>query len=137
MIAAIVIVAAVLIIIGLPIAFALGLASVVGILVQGALPMEIVAQRIVNTIDKNSLLAVPLFVLAGEIMNSGGITNRLMNFARALVGHMRGGLAQVNVVVSMFFAGVSGSATADAAAFGKILIPVSYTHLTLPTTPYV
>jgi tripartite ATP-independent transporter DctM subunit len=123
MIAAIVIVAAVLIIIGLPIAFALGLASVVGILVQGALPMEIVAQRIVNTIDKNSLLAVPLFVLAGEIMNSGGITNRLMNFARALVGHMRGGLAQVNVVISMFFAGVSGSATADAAAFGKILIP--------------
>lgn len=123
MIAAIVIVAVLLVSIAFPIAIALGLASVTGILVQGTIPMEIVAQRIVNTIDKNSLLAVPLFVLAGEIMNTGGITTRLMNFARALVGHMRGGLAQVNVVVSMFFAGVSGSATADAAAFGKILIP--------------
>lgn len=123
MILAIVLVAAVLIAIGLPIAFALGLASVSGMLVQGTIPLEIIAQRIINTIDTNSLLAVPLFVLAGEIMNTGGITMRLMNFARALVGHMRGGLAQVNVVVSMFFAGVSGSATADAAAFGKILIP--------------
>lgn len=115
--------AAVLIILGTPIAFALGLASVGGILVGGTIPLEIVAQRIVNTVDKFSLLAVPLFVLAGEIMNSGGITQRLMDFSRALVGHIRGGLGQVNVVASMFFAGVSGSATADAAAFGKILIP--------------
>lgn len=114
---------ALLIAIGLPVAFSLGLASIIGVLVGGTLPMEIVAQRIVNTVDKFPLLAVPLFVLAGEVMNSGGITERIINFSRGLVGHIRGGLAQVNVVASMFFAGVSGSATADAAALGKILIP--------------
>lgn len=123
MIAVLVPVAVVLVSLGVSIAFALGLASVVAIVVGGTIPLEIVAQRIVNTVDKSTLLAVPLFVLAGEVMNSGGITQRLMDFARALVGHLRGGLAQVNVVASMFFAGVSGSATADAAAFGKILIP--------------
>jgi C4-dicarboxylate transporter DctM subunit len=115
--------ATLLIILGLPIAYALGLASVTGILVGGTIPLEIVAQRIVNTVDRFALLAVPLFLLAGEIMNSGGVTRRLMDFARALVGHIRGGLAQVNVVASLFFAGLSGSATADAAAFGKVLIP--------------
>lgn len=123
MVFATVAVATVLIVIGTPVAYALGLAAVAGILSSGTIPLEIVAQRIVNTVDRFSLLAVPLFVLAGEIMNSGGITKRLIGFAMALVGHVRGGLAQVNVVVSMFFAGVSGSATADAAAFGKILIP--------------
>jgi tripartite ATP-independent transporter DctM subunit len=123
MVFAVVAAATVLIVLGLPIAFALGLASVTGILVGGTIPLEIVAQRILNTLDRFALLAVPLFLLAGEIMNSGGVTRRLMEFARALVGHIRGGLAQVNVLASLFFAGLSGSATADAAAFGKVLIP--------------
>jgi len=115
--------AALLVSIGLPVAFSLGLASIGGIVVGGTLPLEIVAQRIVNAVDKFPLLAVPLFVLAGELMNTGGITGRIIDFARGLVGHIRGGLAQVNVVASIFFAGVSGSSTADAAALGKILIP--------------
>ena len=115
--------AAALVVIGLPVAFSLGLASIAGVVVGGTLPMEIVAQRIVNAVDKFPLLAVPLFVLAGELMNSGGITERIIRFSQALVGHIRGGLAQVNVVASIFFAGVSGSSTADAAALGKILIP--------------
>ena len=123
MIFSIVLVCTLLIVFGTPIAFALGLASVVGVIATGTLPMEVVVQRTINAIDKSAFLAVPLFIFAGELMNSGGITSRIIGFSRALVGHIRGGLAQVNVVASLFFAGVSGSATADAAALGKVLIP--------------
>jgi tripartite ATP-independent transporter DctM subunit len=79
--------------------------------------------RFYNGMDSFPLLAVPFFILAGELMNSGGITRAIVNFAQSLVGHVRGGLAQVNILSSMLFAGVSGSAVADASAIGKMLIP--------------
>jgi tripartite ATP-independent transporter DctM subunit len=79
--------------------------------------------RLYNGIDSFPLLAVPFFILAGELMNSGGITARIVRFSQSLVGHVRGGLAQVNIMSSMLFAGISGSAVADASAIGKMLIP--------------
>jgi TRAP-type transport system large permease protein len=79
--------------------------------------------RFYNGIDSFPLLAVPFFILAGEIMNSGGITAAIVRFAQSLVGHVRGGLAQVNILSSMLFAGISGSAVADASAIGKMLVP--------------
>jgi tripartite ATP-independent transporter DctM subunit len=113
----------ILMLIGLPIAFALGLSSIVALLSEGNVPLMIVPQRIFTALDHFALLAVPLFILAGEIMNRVGLTERVLRFASALVGHIRGSLGQVNIVSSMFFAGISGSATADAAGMGSMLIP--------------
>jgi tripartite ATP-independent transporter DctM subunit len=79
--------------------------------------------RFYNGIDSFPLLAVPFFILAGELMNSGGITVAIVRFAQSLVGHLRGGLAQVNILSAMLFAGISGSAVADASAIGKMLVP--------------
>jgi tripartite ATP-independent transporter DctM subunit len=79
--------------------------------------------RLYNGMDSFPLLAVPFFILAGELMNSGGITTSIVRLAQSLVGHVRGGLAQVNILSSMLFAGISGSAVADASAIGKMLIP--------------
>jgi len=79
--------------------------------------------RLYNGIDSFPLLAVPFFILAGELMNSGGITERIVRFSQSLVGHVRGGLAQVNILSSMLFAGISGSAVADASAIGKMMVP--------------
>lgn len=79
--------------------------------------------RLYNGVDSFPLLAVPFFILAGELMNSGGITARIVRFSQSLVGHFRGGLAQVNIMSAMLFAGISGSAVADASAVGKMLIP--------------
>ena len=79
--------------------------------------------RFYNGVDSFPLLAVPFFILAGELMNSGGITRAIVNFSLSLVGHVRGGLAQVNILSSMLFAGISGSAVADASAIGKMLVP--------------
>ncbi|MCG8561687.1 MAG: TRAP transporter large permease, partial [Hyphomicrobiales bacterium] len=84
------------------------------------IPFEIIAQRLVGTIDSFTLLAIPLFLFVGHVMNESGATTRLFAFASALVGHWRGGLAQVNVLASMLFAGMSGSGTADAAGLGAI-----------------
>ncbi len=109
--------------IGVPIAFSLGAASVVYLVVTGGIPFDIVAQRMFNGLDSFPFMAIPFFVLAGELMNSGGITKRLVNFADTLVGHMKGGLAHVNIVTSMFFAGITGSAIADTSAIGSMLIP--------------
>jgi len=106
-----------------PIAIAIGGASVVGILVQGDFPMMVVAQRMFGGADSFHLLAVPLFMFAGALMEAGGISRRIIDFANALVGWLPGGLAAVTIVSSMFFAGISGSAAADAAAVGAILIP--------------
>jgi TRAP-type transport system large permease protein len=109
---------------GVPIVFALAIAPVAAFLIAerpqflGVLP-----QKLFYGINQFPLLAIPLFILAGEIMNVGGITTRLVRLANALVGHFRGGLAQVNVLSSMFFAGLSGSAVADASALGSILVP--------------
>ena len=106
-----------------PIAIAIGGASVVGILVQGDFPMMVVAQRMFGGADSFHLLAVPLFMFAGALMEAGGISRRIIDFANALVGWLPSGLAAVTIVSSMFFAGISGSAAADAAAVGAILIP--------------
>ncbi len=113
----------VLALVGMPLAFAMGISATLGIAVHDFLPFELVAQRTLNALDKFPFLAVPMFILAGELMNTSGITERIIRFCMALVGHMRGGLGLVNVLASMFFAGISGSATADAAGLGKVLIP--------------
>ena len=106
-----------------PIAIAIGVASVLGILVQGDFPMMMMVQRMFGGTDSFHLMAVPLFMFAGVLMEWGGISRRIIDFANALVGWLPGGLAAVTIVSAMFFAGISGSAAADAAAVGAILIP--------------
>lgn len=106
-----------------PIAIAIGAASALAILVQGDFSLMMVVQRMVAGTDSFHLMAVPLFMYAGAIMEKGGISSRLINFANALTGWLPGGLAAVSIVSAMFFAGISGSAAADAAAVGAILIP--------------
>jgi len=107
---------------GVPIAFGLGITAAVSLLSLG-LSLQVVAQRIFTGIDSFPLMAVPFFILAGDLMNQGGTTRRLITFSNALVGWIRGGLAHTNIVASMFLAGISGSAVADASAIGGILIP--------------
>lgn len=106
-----------------PIGFALAAASLVTLWLVSDVPLTIGAQRIVAGITPFSLLAIPLFILAGGIMNAGGITRRLLDLADSIVGGMRGGLAQANVLSSLFFGGISGSAVADVSSLGRILIP--------------
>lgn len=106
---------------GTPITFALGIASLVFFIAQG-IPLEAFAQRLAVGVDSFPLLAVPFFIMAGNLMNSGGITLRIFRFSNSLVGHIRGGLGHVNVLSSMIFAGMSGSAIADAAGLGPIEI---------------
>ena len=112
----------VLLLVGLPIAFAIGLAAMAGIH-SGGLPLTLVVQRIFAAQDSFHLMAIPLFVLAGALMNAGGISERLVALAGALVGRWRGGLLHVNILSNVFFSGISGSAAADASAVGTILIP--------------
>ena len=114
---------ALLMLLGVPIAMALGIACLATVLVLD-LPPLIVAQRMANGVSSTPLLAIPFFILAGLIMAEGGIATRLVEFARVLVGPIRGGLAMVNVVSSMLFGGASGSAVADVSANGSILIPM-------------
>lgn len=110
-------------VIGMPIAHCMGLAAIIVILVDGQLPVLVLAQQFYEALDNFSLLAVPLFILAGELMSVSGITERLVNMSRALVGHVRGGLAQANILTNMFMGAVSGSALADLAAIGSVMIP--------------
>lgn len=115
----------VLMIMGVPIAFALGFTNLVALILDRGIaniPFEIIAQRLVYALDNFPVLAVPFFLLAGKLMNVGGITDRIFNFVNCVVGYVRGGLGHVNVVASMIFAGMSGSATADAAGLGAIEI---------------
>ncbi len=113
----------VLLVLGVPIAFGLGIASLVTVLMLGIPPL-IVAQRMANGVNSTPLLAIPFFIMAGQLMAEGGIAARLVDFARVLVGPIRGGLAMVNVVASMLFGGASGSAVGDVSANGSILIPM-------------
>lgn len=106
-----------------PIAIAIGVASLLAILIQGNFPLMMVIQKMFGGMDSFHLMAVPLFMFTGVIMEAGGISRRIIDFANALVGWLPGGLAAVTVVSAMFFAGISGSAAADAAAVGAILIP--------------
>lgn len=113
----------VLIALDMPVVFALGLAALAAVVFSGDLPLTVVPQRVVVGLDSFPLLAAPLFIFAGEIMSSGAMSDRLVKFTSSLLGHIRGSLAMIMVLVSMLFAGVSGSATADTAAVGSILIP--------------
>ncbi|MBO6755004.1 MAG: TRAP transporter large permease [Roseibium sp.] len=113
----------VLLLINMPIAFALGIATLTTLLVDDTLPINSIVTRAFVGVDSFTLLAIPFFIIAGELMNACGITERIVAFARSLVGHIRGGLAHVSIVSSMFFAGISGSATADASALGSMIIP--------------
>lgn len=106
-----------------PIAIAIGVASIFAILVQGDFTMMMVVQRMFSGTDSFHLMAVPLFMFTGTLMEAGGISQRIIDFANALVGWLPGGLSAVTIVSAMFFAGISGSAAADAAAVGAILIP--------------
>jgi tripartite ATP-independent transporter DctM subunit len=106
-----------------PIAYAVALASVLTLLYQG-LPLTTVAQQMVNGISSFSLMAVPFFITMGYIMGKGGISEKLIALANACVGWMRGGMAMVNIVASYFFGGISGSAAADTASLGSIMIPM-------------
>jgi tripartite ATP-independent transporter DctM subunit len=107
-----------------PIALALGLAATLYLLLTGNIGLlKIFPQRMINSIDQFVLLSVPLFLVVGNLMNFGGITDRVLGFANACVGHIRGGLAHVTIVSSMFFGGVTGAAAADTSALGSVLIP--------------
>ena len=109
--------------IGVPVAFSLGLASVTYLVVEKGIPLIMMPQRVFGGLDNFVLLCIPGFVLAGSLMGYGGITIRIVRFCNALVGHIRGGLAQANVVACMLFAGISGTAAADAASVGGVMIP--------------
>jgi len=122
MLAIIIISFVVTLVLGFPIAFCLGITSTVALLASD-FPLSLIAQRMFTGIDSFPLMAVPFFVLAGDLMNSGGTTERLIAFANVLVGRIRGGLAHTNIVTSMFFGGISGSAVADTSALGTILVP--------------
>jgi tripartite ATP-independent transporter DctM subunit len=110
-----------LIIIQCPISFALLISSILTLWAK-SLPLTMIPQNLMGGAESFTLLAVPFYILAGEIMNVSGITERIFNFAMALIGHIRGGLGHVNVLASMIFAGISGSASADAAGLGRIEI---------------
>ena len=115
---------AILLVLGVPIAFSLGIASFIFLfLAETTIPPLIVVTEMYSGIDRFALLALPLFVLTGELLNRCEITEKLVEVARLMVGWLRGGLAHVNIVTSMFFAGISGSALADTASIGPILIP--------------
>jgi tripartite ATP-independent transporter DctM subunit len=113
-----------LLLMGMPVGFVLGVTSLVAILKIG-MPnlMSIIPSRFYSGCDLFPLMAMPLFILAGEIMNKTDISNRLVNFSTTLIGHIRGGLGHANILASVFFAGITGSAVADTAAIGTMLIP--------------
>ena len=109
---------------GVPIALALGVGAMFYLYLTGNGDLILAfPQKMISGVDQFVLLTIPLFLLAGTLMNVGGITDRIIQFARAMVGHRRGGMSSVTVLSSMFFAGISGSATAEASALGSILIP--------------
>lgn len=113
-----------LMLIGVPVGYVLGIAGIVGIMqIGGEQFLSMAPKRFFAGLDLFPFLAMPFFILAGEIMNRSGITHKLVGFADALVGYLRGGMAHSNMLASVMFAGLSGAATADAAAFGNTLVP--------------
>jgi enamine deaminase RidA (YjgF/YER057c/UK114 family) len=111
-----------LLVLRVPVAFALGLACLPMMLFEERLSMQNLVQETFNAYNSFILLAVPFFLLTANLMNIGGITDRLVRLSRTMVGHFPGALAQINVLLSVFFAGISGSSTADAASQSKIFI---------------
>jgi tripartite ATP-independent transporter DctM subunit len=114
--------AAVLLAAGFPVAFALGLAAALAVLVSGKFPLLVVAKEMFTGIDSFPLMAVPFFILAAELMTGGSLTHVLLRFAGQFVGHLRGGLGHANILTLTFFSGISGSALADAAGPGAVMI---------------
>ncbi len=114
---------AILVLIKMPIAFSLGISSIITAYYLDV-PMAMIAQAMVRGINSFSLLAIPFFIMAGEIMGKGGISRHLINFSDIFVGHIRGGLAMVNILASTLFGGISGSSVADTSSLGTILIPM-------------
>ena len=113
-----------MVLIGMPIAFALGITGLIGLmLTMGTSLLMLVPQQIFSGMNSFVLMAIPLFLLSGELMNVSGITERIVAFTNTLVGHHKGGLGHVNIVANIFMAGISGAAVADAAALGTMLIP--------------
>jgi C4-dicarboxylate transporter DctM subunit len=112
-----------LIIVGMPVAFALGVGALGALLVEPSLPLTLVPQRMFTALDSWPIMAVPLFMLAGGLMDKGGMSRRIVEFASACFCFVRGSLGMVTVMASMVFAGISGSSTADTAAVGSILLP--------------
>src|SRR5690625_3224023 len=110
-------------ILSVPIAFALGISSVLTLFITEKMPLNFIAQGMFTTIDSYALMAIPLFVFAGLIMEYGGLSRRLINFAKSLVGHQTGGLAGVSIIACTIFAALSGSGPATVAAIGGIMIP--------------
>src|SRR3989338_4883548 len=113
----------VLLLLGMPVAFAMGIAAALTVYQLESTSLLLIPQRLFMSLNSFPLLAIPFFVLAGELMNAGGITRRLVQFAIVLLRHLRGSLAHVNVVTNMVMAGFSGSATADCIAIGSVMIP--------------
>ena len=120
---AVIVALVVLIVADLPVVFAFGLTAIAGVIASGDLPLSVIPQRIFVGLDSFPLLAAPLFMLAGEIMSVGAMSDRLVKFATALFGHLRGSLAMICVIATTLFSCVSGSGAADTAAVGSILIP--------------
>ncbi|MCU0906364.1 MAG: TRAP transporter large permease [Rhodobacteraceae bacterium] len=119
---------AIFFLLGVPIAVAIGLASIIGIEASDRLPLLLVAQRMFTGLDSFPLMAIPLFILAGNLMSFGGISQRLVDLAKAIVGGVQGGLAATCVLTCMLFASVSGSSVATTFAVGAILIPAMVRH---------
>lgn len=111
------------VVIGVPIAFGMLIAAAIAVISSDSLPLPLIAQRVGSGIDNFTYLAIPLFVLAGSIMERSAISTRLVDFARALVGHIRGGMGQVVIVSEVFFSGISGASLSDASAIGSIMYP--------------
>lgn len=111
-----------LFIIGIPVSFSMGFASILA-MIQGEIPLQVVVQRVFSTLDSFPLMAIPFFILAGNLMEYSGISQRLINLANSMVGRVTGGLGIVTVLTAMFFASISGSSAATTAAIGSILIP--------------
>jgi tripartite ATP-independent transporter DctM subunit len=117
-----------LLVIGVPVAISLAGSSLIYVMLEGVQPHLVVLHRMIGGIDSFPLLAIPFFIMAGSLMNSAGITNRIYDFALALVGWLKGGLGHVNVVGSVIFAGMSGTAVADAGGLGNIEIKAMRNH---------
>jgi tripartite ATP-independent transporter DctM subunit len=112
-----------LLIVGVPVAFSIGLSALAAILYEG-LPLAVVFQQMTSGMNAFSFLAIPFFIFAGELMLYGGIADKIVDFAKSVVGHVRGGLGMSNVVACTLFGGVSGSPVADVSAMGAVMIPM-------------
>src|SRR5689334_220685 len=107
---------------GVPVAICIGIAATLALSINGT-PLLVIPQQLFANLNNFGLLAIPFFMLTGAIMDSGGVSKRIIDFSQALVGFIRGGIGHVTIIASMFFADLSGSATADTAAIGSVMIP--------------